>query len=88
MGDLQALIGEARAMGLFRAHAPFEVHCGNCHMRLDPQGDCPSCGVIGRAEADVTKRGQTDAAGTEKLLQAQIARRRAYRPGKDGARET
>lgn len=87
MADLQALIAEARTLGLFRAHAPFEVHCGNCHMRLDPQGDCPACGIIGRAEADVAKRAQTDAAGTEKLLQAQIARRRAYRPVKAGARE-
>ena len=87
MGDLQALIDEARTMGLFRAHAPFEVHCSNCHMRLDPQGDCPSCGVIGRPEADIVKRGASDATSTEKLLRAQIARRRAYRPVKAGARE-
>ena len=87
MADLQALIAEARTLGLFRAHAPFEVHCSSCHMRLDPQGDCPSCGIIGRAEADLTTRAQTDAAGTEKLLRAQIARRRAYRPVKAGARE-
>jgi len=87
VGDLQALIDEARTMGLFRAHAPFEVHCSNCHMRLDPQGDCPSCGVIGRPEADIVKRGASDATSTEKLLRAQIARRRAYRPVKAGARE-
>lgn len=87
MGDLQALIDEARGLGLFRAHAPFEVHCGSCHMRLDPQGDCPTCGIIGRTEADVAKRAHGDAASAEKLLRTQIARRRAYKPVKAGARE-
>ncbi|MBM4433779.1 MAG: hypothetical protein FJ028_01485 [Chloroflexi bacterium] len=87
MGDVRALIDEARGLGLFRAHAPFEVHCGNCHMRLDPRGDCPSCGIIGRPEADVAKRAQSDAAGAEKLLRTQIARRRAYKPVRAGARE-
>ncbi len=85
-GQLDARMDEARSLGLFKTHGAFEVHCSNCHARLDPMGDCASCGLIGRPEADVAKRGQTDAAGTENLLRTQIARRRAYKPVK-AARE-
>lgn len=77
MGQLDTLLTEARELGLFRAHGAFEVHCGNCHSRLDAMGDCASCGLIGRPESDVTKRAQA-----ENLLRRQIARRRAYRPVK------
>jgi hypothetical protein len=87
MAEVDALIEEARGLSLFKAHAAFEVHCSNCHSRLDPAGDCSSCGLIGRAEADVAKRSQGDAAAVEKLLRGQIAKRRAYRPVK-AARET
>lgn len=88
MSQVDALMEEARGLGLFKAHAPFEVHCSSCHSRLDPSGDCASCGLIGRPEADVAKRSQTDPAAAEKLLRAQIAKRRAYKPVKAGARET
>ena len=87
MAQVDALMDEARGLGLFKAHAAFEVHCSNCHSRLDPAGDCASCGLIGRPEADVAKRSQSDAAAVEKLLRGQIAKRRAYRPVK-AARET
>jgi hypothetical protein len=83
MGEVETLMEEARSLGLFRVHAPFEVHCSNCHMRLDPSGDCANCGIIGRPEAEIAKR---DPAYVEKLLRDQIAKRRAYRPVK-GARE-
>ena len=85
--QLQALMEEARTLGLFKPHAAFEVHCSNCHSRLDPSGDCPSCGLIGRPTADIERRVQSDPASVERLLQAQIAKRRAYRPVK-AARET
>ena len=84
---IQGLMAEARAMELFRPHAAFEVHCSNCHTRLVGAGDCPSCGIIGRPEAEVAKRAASDPAGTEKLLRAQIALRRAFKPVKAGGRE-
>ncbi len=86
--DTQGLINEARMMGLFKPHAPFEVHCANCAGRLDGQGDCPTCGLIGRAESELAKRAQVDPAGTTKVLQTAIARRKAYRPaGREKSQE-
>ena len=82
-----ALMQQARDLGLFKPHAPFEVHCSECHARLGTSGDCPNCGVIGRSEAEVSARGQKDPAALEKMLQTQIARRRAYRPVKTAGRE-
>ncbi|MBI2325078.1 MAG: hypothetical protein HYU87_08990 [Chloroflexi bacterium] len=87
MTQVDTLIEEARTLGLFKAHAPFEVHCSNCHSRLDPAGDCSSCGLIGRPETDLAKRSRSDPTVVEKLLRVQIAKRRAYRPVKAG-RET
>jgi hypothetical protein len=78
--DTQALLGEAQTLGLFRQHAAFEVHCSNCHGRLDGKGDCPTCGVIGRPRAEIERRAQTDPAGTNKLLAAAIEKRKNYRP--------
>ncbi len=83
---VQELMEEARSLGLFKTLGAFEVHCSNCHARLNPSGDCATCGLIGRGEADVAKRAQADPEGTEKLLRAQIAKRRAYQPVK-AARE-
>ncbi len=85
--DSQALMEEARTLGLFKAHAAFEVHCSNCHSRLNPMGDCSNCGLIGRPEADLEKRAQNDPSAVEKLLRDQVAKRRAYKPVK-AARET
>lgn len=82
-----ALLDEARAMGLFRQHAAFEVHCSNCHARLDGSGDCPTCGIITLSEAEMAERAKADPTGAEKLLRRQIERRRAYRPVKAAARE-
>ena len=80
MADTQALVAEAESLGLFKAHAPFEVHCANCHARLDGRGDCATCGLIGRSEAEIAKRAEVDPAGTSKLLESQIARRKAFKP--------
>jgi hypothetical protein len=80
VADTAALLDEARALGLFRPQAPFEVHCANCHARLDGRGDCSTCGLIGRSDGELAKRAQVDPAGTTKLLQSAIAKRKAYRP--------
>lgn len=86
--DTQGLMNEARTMGLFKPHAAFEVHCANCAGRLDPHGDCPTCGLIGRGEDEIAKRAQVDPAATTKVLQAAIARRKAYRPaGREKSQE-
>jgi hypothetical protein len=88
MVDAQGLITEARTMGLFKPHAAFEVHCANCHGRLDGKGDCATCGLIGRAESEIAKRAQVDPAGTTKLLSGAIAKRKAYRPaGREKSQE-
>ncbi len=80
MVDAQGLLNEARTLGLFKPHAPFEVHCSNCHARLDGRGDCATCGLIGRSDGEMEKRAQVDPAGTTKLLQGAIEHRKAYRP--------
>jgi hypothetical protein len=80
VADATALLDEARALGLFRPQAPFEVHCANCHARLDGRGDCATCGLIGRSDGELAKRAQVDPAGTSKLLQGAIDKRKAYRP--------
>ena len=79
---LDEAMREARSMGLVKPHGAFEVHCSNCHTRLDPMGDCPNCGLIGRSEEELTRRAQADAVGTEKLLRSAIEKRRAYKPVK------
>jgi hypothetical protein len=78
--DAQTLISEAQELGLFRPQAPFEVHCSNCHGRLDGRGDCPTCGLIGRASTELERRAQTDPAGVSKVLATAIGRRKSYRP--------
>ena len=80
MADAQTLLAEAASLGLFKPQAPFEVHCANCHARLDGRGDCATCGLVGRSEAEIAKRAQVDPAGTSKLLQSAIDRRRAFKP--------
>jgi hypothetical protein len=88
MADAQQLLVEARSLGLFRPHAPFEVHCANCHARLDGRGDCATCGLIGRSDAEISKRAQVDPAGTAKLLETQIGRRKAFKPaGREKSQE-
>jgi len=88
VADTQALVVQAESLGLFKAHAPFEVHCANCHARLDGRGDCATCGLIGRSEAEIAKRAQVDPAGTAKLLETQIARRKAFKPaGREKSQE-
>ena len=86
--DAQQLILDARGLGLFKAHAPFEVHCENCHARLDGRGDCATCGLIGRSEDEIAKRAQLDPPATAKLLSTAIERRKAYRPaGREKSQE-
>ena len=88
MADPQALLVEARELGLFKPHPPFEVHCANCHARLDGRGDCATCGLIGRAENEMAKRAQVDPAGTAKLLETQVGRRKAFKPaGREKSQE-
>jgi len=88
MVDAQTLLVEARGMGLFKPHAPFEVHCANCHARLDGRGDCATCGLIGRSEAEMAKRAQVDPAGTSKLLEMQVSRRKSFKPaGREKSQE-
>ena len=88
MVDAQQLLTEARGMGLFKPHAPFEVHCANCHGRLDGRGDCQTCGLIGRGEGEIAKRAQVDPAGTSKLLAMAIEKRKSYRPaGREKSQE-
>ncbi len=78
--ETQALMTEAETLGLFRPQAAFEVHCSNCHGRLDGRGDCPTCGVIGRTPAELERRAQSDPEGVAKLLRGAIEKRRSYRP--------
>ncbi|MBU6424254.1 MAG: hypothetical protein KGQ88_09490 [Chloroflexi bacterium] len=78
----EAALAEAKSLGLFVPHGAFEVHCGSCHARLNGTGDCPTCGLIGRSEAEIEKRLRTDPAGTEKMLRGAMAKRRAFRPVK------
>ena len=88
MVDPQSLMTEARSLGLFKPHAPFEVHCANCHARLDGRGDCSTCGLIGRTENEIAKRAQVDPAATTKLLSTAIERRKSYRPaGREKSQE-
>ena len=86
MADLAALLEEAKAHDLFKPQGAFEVHCSNCHTRLDTAGDCPTCGLIGRPATDLERRAQNDPAGVERLVAGAIAKRKAYRPVK-AARE-
>ena len=60
--DAQTLITEAMELGLFRPQAAFEVHCSNCHGRLDGRGDCPACGLR-RAGWEAFSAAAVDAAG-------------------------
>ncbi len=85
--EVAALMDEARTLDLFKTHGAFEVHCSNCHARLNPMGDCSSCGLIGRPEAEIVRRARIDPSAAEKLLRDRIAKRRAYKPVK-AARET
>ena len=71
---------EARALGLFKPHGAFEVHCAHCHARLDGNGDCATCGLIGRPAAELERRAATDPDRVAKLLTTAIAKRRAYTP--------
>jgi predicted amidophosphoribosyltransferase len=75
------LLREAATLGLFRPHGASEVHCANCHARLNPRGDCDTCGLIGRSVADQEQRARTDPAALERL-RAAIAKRRVWRPQK------
>ena len=85
--DFDTLVAEAEALGLFKPHTAFEVHCANCHGRLNPRGDCDTCGLIGRSAAEARKRAGGDLAGAEKWLGNAIAKRKAYRPAGKASRE-
>ena len=80
MADIAALIAEAKALDLFRPHGAFEVHCAHCHARLDGNGDCATCGLIGRPAAELERRAVSDPDRMAKLLSGAIAKRRAYTP--------
>ncbi len=78
--DTSALIEEAGSLELFKPHGAFEVHCANCHARLNGQGDCDACGVIGRPAADLAKRAESDPEAVNKLLRAAIEKRKGFKP--------
>ena len=80
MADIAALVTEAKALDLFRPHGAFEVHCAHCHARLDGNGDCATCGLIGRPAAELERRAASDPERVAKLLSGAIAKRRAYTP--------
>lgn len=84
MTDPTTLIGQAKALDLFRPHGAFEVHCAHCHARLDGNGDCATCGLIGRPATELERRAATDPERVAKLLEAAIARRRAFTPAAKG----
>lgn len=84
--DVETLVAEAEALGLFQPHTAFEVHCANCHGRLNGRGDCDTCGLIGRSATETRRRASADAASA-KWLAAAIAKRKAYRPSGKAARE-
>jgi hypothetical protein len=80
VADVAALIVEAKALELFRPHGAFEVHCAHCHARLDGNGDCATCGLIGRPAVELERRAASDPDRVAKLLSGAIAKRRAYTP--------
>lgn len=85
MADVESLIAEAETLGLFRPHTAFEVHCANCHGRLNGRGDCDTCGLIGRSLTEARRRASSDP-GAEHWLSSAIAKRKAYRPSGKAAR--
>ena len=85
--EIQALIAEAESLNLFMPHGAFEVHCANCHTRLNGQGDCANCGLIGRRASELEARARVDLAGTETLLRTAIGKRKAYKPVRGRAPE-
>jgi hypothetical protein len=80
VADIAALITEGKGLDLFRPHGAFEVHCAHCHARLDGNGDCATCGLIGRPAAELERRAASDPDRVAKLLGGAIAKRRAYTP--------
>jgi len=78
--DTQTLIDEATALNLFRPHGAFEVHCSYCHARLNGQGDCSTCGLIGRSDSELRRRGEANPDTVNNLLSGAIQKRKAYKP--------
>lgn len=74
------LIAEAKSLDLFQPHGAFEVHCAHCHARLDGNGDCATCGLIGRPVAELERRAASDPEKANKVLESAIAKRRSYTP--------
>ena len=74
------LIAEAKGLDLFQPHGAFEVHCAHCHARLDGNGDCATCGLIGRPAAELERRAASDPERGNKVLESAIAKRRSYTP--------
>jgi hypothetical protein len=85
-GDIQTVLEEARALDLFKPHGAFEVHCSNCHARLNSAGDCASCGLIGQSQSAIEQRARTDPAAIERLLTAAIEKRKGHTPARRGAK--
>ena len=84
VATVATLIAEAKGLDLFRPHGAFEGHCAHCHARLDGNGDCATCGLIGRPAAELERRATTDPDKVTKLLERAIAKRRAYQPAAKG----
>jgi hypothetical protein len=71
---------EARDLGLFQPHSAVEVHCLHCGARLNPHGDCSSCGLIGQPESFIERRAATDPESVSLLLRGAIEKRKRYTP--------
>lgn len=84
--EVKAAIEEAKSLDLFKPHGAFEVHCSNCHARLNSAGDCASCGLIGQSEAAIEQRAQTNPDAVVRLLSTAIGKRRSYVPARKGAK--
>ena len=84
MADTADLMAQAKALDLFKPHGAFEVHCAHCHARLDGNGDCATCGLIGRPPTELERRAASDPDRVAKLLEGAIAKRRGYTPAAKG----
>ena len=80
LADTKTLIDEASALNLFRPHGAFEVHCSYCHARLNGQGDCSTCGLIGRSADELRRRAEANPDAVNALLSAAIQKRKAFKP--------
>ena len=81
--SLDRLISDAHELDLLRPIRAIDVHCPNCGTRLQGLGECPDCGLVGRTDAQLRAIDERTATS---LLERAIARRKAWKPAKTGAK--